>query len=95
MFGVEVSATCVAQPSPPHASWPGRRAKDCLDRAVALRGDNIQEGYYYQYNRERCAVELDSASVAHPRQPADPAMRETVIEVLKQSRRQASAGMVH
>jgi hypothetical protein len=64
-----------------------RRAKDCLDRAVALRGDRVQEGYYYHYNRARCAVELDPAFGAHPRQPTDPATREAVIEVLKQARR--------
>ena len=68
-----------------------RRAKDCLDSAVALRGDHVQEGYYYHYNRARCAVQLDPAFGAQPRQPADPATRDAVIEVLKQARRDLDA----
>lgn len=68
------------------------RAKDCLDRAVALRGDNIQEGYFYQYNRARCAVELDPAFCTQPKQPANPATRKAVIEVLKQAQRDLDSG---
>jgi len=64
-----------------------RRAKECLDQAVALRGQNVGEGYYYNYCRARCAVQLDPAFAVQPRQPADPATREAVIEVIKQARR--------
>ena len=45
-----------------------QRAKECLDRAVELRGDQVSEGYFYQYNRARCAVQLDTEFAA--RKPA-------------------------
>lgn len=68
-----------------------RRAKDCLDRAVSLRGEHVGEGYYYQYNRARCAVQLDPAFAASPRQKADAATREAVIDLLKDARRDLDA----
>jgi hypothetical protein len=64
-----------------------RRAKECLDRAVELRGDQIEEGtYYYQYNRARAAVQLDPAFAANQR--ADPADRAAIIDLLKGARQE-------
>jgi hypothetical protein len=68
-----------------------RRAKECLDRAVTLRGDRVQEGYYLNYNRARCAVQLDPNFGKQPRQPADAPTREAVLEVLKLARRELDA----
>lgn len=53
-----------------------KRAKECLDRAVDLRGNRPEEGYYY--NRLRCAVQLDPNFARQPRQPADPSTRDSV-----------------
>ena len=66
-----------------------QRAKECLDRAVELRGDQVSEGYFYQYNRARCAVQLDTEFAA--RKPAQGGAREAVLEVLKQARREIDA----
>lgn len=63
-----------------------RRAKDCLDRAVTLRGDRLGEGFFYHYNRARCAVQLDPAFAAG--KASDPATREAVLKVLKDARRE-------
>ena len=65
-----------------------RRAKECLDRAVSLRGDGVRDGYFYNYNRARCAVQLDPNFGKQPRQPADAATREAVLEVLRLVRRE-------
>ena len=67
-----------------------RRAKDCLDKAVKLRGDRVEEGFFYQYNRARCAVQLDPAFAAGA--AADPATRDAVLKVLKDARREMDAG---
>ncbi len=67
-----------------------RRAKDCLDRAVKLRGDRVDEGFFYQYNRARCAVHLDPAFAAGA--ASDPATREAVLKVLKDARREMDTG---
>lgn len=61
-----------------------RRAKQSLDRAVTLRGDDAAQGLYYHYNRARCAVRMDPA---FPSQPADAATRDGVLEVIRQARR--------
>jgi hypothetical protein len=61
-----------------------RRAKDCLDQAVSLRGKS-PEGYYYNFNRARCAVELD-ADFARGK-PASDATRAAVLETIKEARR--------
>lgn len=63
-----------------------RRAKASLDQAVLLRGDRVEEGFFYQYNRARCAVQLDPAYAV--RQPADAAGREAVLKVLRDARRE-------
>jgi hypothetical protein len=68
-----------------------RRAKECLDRAVALRGDQVQDGYYYHYNRARCAVQLDPAFAATPRRAADAATRDAVLEAIKQAKNDLGA----
>lgn len=68
-----------------------RRSQECLDRAVELRGDSVQEGYYYNYNRARCAVQLDPAFSATPRRAADAATREAVLGVIKQAREDLGA----
>jgi hypothetical protein len=65
------------------------RAKKALDRAVELRGDRVGEGYYYQFNRARCAVALDPAFAQ--RHEADAATKEAVLEVLRQARRENEA----
>jgi len=62
------------------------RAKACLDRAVELRGDRLDEGYYYNYNRLRCAIQLDSNFIRQPRQPADPSTRDSVRELFDLTR---------
>lgn len=69
--------------------WP--RGRECLDRAAALRGDRVQEGYYYNYNRARCAVQLDPAFTATPRRAADAPTREAVLEVIRQARQDLGA----
>ena len=62
------------------------RAKECLDRAVALRGESVEEGtLYYNYNRLRCAVELDPASATREKSTA--AVREEMLELLRLARR--------
>jgi hypothetical protein len=63
-----------------------RRAKDCLDRAVELRGEDVGEGRFYQYNRARAAVKLDPAFTLG--QPADPATRDKVLEAIRAARRE-------
>jgi hypothetical protein len=67
-----------------------QRAKDCLDKAVKLRGDRVEEGFFYQYNRARCAVQLDPAFGAG--KASDPATREAVLKVLKEARREMETG---
>lgn len=62
-----------------------RRAKACLDQAVELRGDQVGEGLYYQFNRALCAINLDANYAG--RKPADAATREQVVGILKQARR--------
>ena len=71
----------VDKPSP---DWA--RARDCLDRAVALRGETVEEGtLYYNYNRLRCAVALDPALAKREKSTA--AAREDVTELLRLARR--------
>lgn len=60
------------------------RAKDCLDRALELRGDQ-PEGLYYHFNRARCAVQLDAAFTQG--RPAEPAARNAVLDIVKAARR--------
>ena len=66
-----------------------KRAKECLDRATALRGDNVQEGYYYQFNRARCAVQLDVAFAAG--KASDAPARAAVLEIIRGARRDLDA----
>lgn len=86
-----------------HASWgqlgyalvdrvvpDWKRAKECLDRAVELRGDHNHEGYFYNYNRLRCAVQLDPKFAAQPREPADTPTRESIRALLDLARRDLS-----
>jgi hypothetical protein len=61
------------------------RAKACLDQAVELRGDQVGEALYYQFNRALCAINLDASYAG--RKPADAATREQVVGILKQARR--------
>lgn len=62
------------------------RARQYLDRAVALRGDRVEEGtFYYNYNRARCAVELDPATKTNGK--ADAAVREDLVQLLRLARR--------
>lgn len=63
-----------------------RRAKECLDRAVDLRGDRLEDGsYYYQYNRARAAIQVDPTFAEGRR--ADAATRASVLDVLRKARR--------
>lgn len=64
------------------------RAKECLDRAVNLRGDS-NEGRYYNLNRARCAVQLDAAFAGG--QPAAGVPRNAVLEIVKEARRELDA----
>jgi hypothetical protein len=67
-----------------------RRAKESLDRAVELRGDRVEaDSYYYQFNRARSAVQLDSG-FAEGRK-ADAATRASVVDILKKARRELEA----
>jgi hypothetical protein len=68
-----------------------RRGKECLDRAVELRGDAVPEGRYHNYNRARCAVQLDPAFAATPRSAAEPASREAVLDLVKLAKRDLEA----
>jgi hypothetical protein len=62
------------------------RAKDCLDRAVELRGQTVEEGtLYYNYNRLRCSVELDPAFAR--REKSTPVAREEIVQLLRLARR--------
>jgi len=63
------------------------RAKASLDKAVELRGTDSGEGIYYQYNRALCAINLDPGYIATPRKPADEATRNSIVEILKQAKR--------
>ncbi|HUL67748.1 MAG TPA: hypothetical protein VLW55_24355 [Burkholderiaceae bacterium] len=66
-----------------------KRAKECLDRAVELRGDEVTEGLYYQYCRARCAVQLDAAFAQ--RKAAEPGERTAVLDLIKRARRDLGA----
>lgn len=63
-----------------------KRAKECLDRAIELRGDRVSEGYYYQFNRVRAAIQLDPGFAA--RQASDAAAKEAIVAMLKAARRE-------
>jgi hypothetical protein len=77
--GGQLGFALVDKPSP---DWA--RTKDCLDRAVALRGETVEEGtLYYNYNRLRCAVELDPAKG----EKSTAAAREDIMELLRLARR--------
>lgn len=67
-----------------------KRAKECLDRAVELRGDRDREGYFYNYNRLRCAVQLDPNFARQTRMPADPLTGDNVRELIVLARRDLS-----
>lgn len=70
------------------ADW--QRARQCLDRAVALRGDGVVEGtLYYNYNRVRCAVELDPAAKTNSK--ADLAVKEDIAQLLRLAKRDLGA----
>ena len=66
-----------------------QRALDSLTRAVALRGDRVDEGLYYQYCRAVCLIMLDSRFAA--REPAEPTSRSAVMESLRIARRELDA----
>jgi len=66
-----------------------QRALDSLTRAVELRGDHVDEGFFYQYSRALCLINLDANF--HARKPADPATRGAVVEVLRHARRENDA----
>ena len=63
-----------------------QRALDNLTRAVALRGDRVDEGPFYQYCRALCLVMLDGRLIA--RKAAEPATRSAVVEALRAARRE-------
>jgi hypothetical protein len=65
--------------------WKG--AKESLDRAVELRGEQSGEGFYYQYVRALCAINLDPGYAAQPKRPTDAATRNAVLDILKHARR--------
>ena len=77
----ELGFTLVDKLSP---DWA--RAKECLDRAVELRGEDVAEGtLYYNYNRLRCAVQLDPAFAT--RDKSSGATRQSVLQLQKLARR--------
>lgn len=70
--------------------WQG--AKTCLDRAVELRGERSDEGLYYQFNRALCAIHLDPG---YPQTPADAPTRNSILNILKQARRELEDDWEH
>jgi hypothetical protein len=68
--------------------WEG--AKASLDRAVELRGEE-RGGLYYQYNRAVCAIHLDPYYSATPRKPADEAMHNAIVGIIKHAKRDLGA----
>jgi len=66
-----------------------QRALDNLTRAVALRGDRVDEGPFYQYCRALCLVMLDPRFTA--RKAAEPTARGAVVEALRAARRELEA----
>jgi hypothetical protein len=73
----------------PVPDW--ERSLEALTHAIELRGDRLGEGGpFYHWARAECLIHLDPRF--KPGKPADPATKASVLEALRQARRELEDG---